>query len=132
MQRYVRLGARLSESNGLPTANWITNGFSQSWIGFRESLGAWTSEENDCDDFARGAAFFAQLLHHNTEGRPKSSALAFGEFWYQQRDNRGGHAINFYVYRVGTNMHVGFFEPQTGQGVTLTKQEIDSCYAWRL
>lgn len=115
----------------VPSQEWIGTGFSQSWTAFREALGPWTAEDNDCDDFARGAAFFAQLLHHNTKGRPPASALAFGEFWYQRRDGVG-HAINFFLYREGSALKVGYFEPQTGQPLILTPKEIESCIAWRL
>jgi hypothetical protein len=116
----------------LPSRSWVESTFAKSWFDFKASLGPWTAEDNDCDDFARGAAFLAELLHHNTKDRPAKTSLAFGEFWYIRHEDNGGHAINFYAYREEGVIKVGFFEPQTCLPVTLTEKEISSCVHFRL
>lgn len=125
----------------LPAENWVRTTFAaahQVWI---KSLGAdgWISETNDCDDHARGAAFFASLLHSKTPKAPEAG-LAFGEFWYVRADGAGAHAINAAVVptprsprAVAGKSPFGllFYEPQTFRLVTLTKQEIASCTGYR-
>lgn len=97
----------------------------------------WRAEEMDCDDFARGAAFLASILHHLSawkHGHIKT-ALAFGEVWY--RDNvQGEHAINLLVTRQHGQLSVLFFEPQNVLSnrdpiVTLTEKEKALCTAVR-
>jgi len=124
----------------LPTEEWVRTSFSSSFKTFKDSIikGPWVSEENDCDDFARAAAFFAQLLHHNTQNKLSNTGLAIGEFWYTMRDRKeglaiGAHAINFILVRdKSENIRVLFFEPQISQVVELTDKEIRSCFYWRL
>jgi hypothetical protein len=114
----------------LPSLNWVETDFTSAWFTFASALGLWTEEENDCDDFARGAAFFAQVLNHNTPRKPHA-ALAFGEFWYQ-RDSGTAHAINFFVYRAAGKLKIGFYEPQGHIRVNLSNAEVHSCRAWKL
>lgn len=127
------MGNVADEAYMLPALDWVTGEFSDAWLAFRASLGTWSEDDNDCDDFARGCAFFAQLLHHNTPQHELKTALAFGEFWYD-RDIGGGHAINVFLYRDATSdvgVQIGFFEPQTGEAITLSQKELESCIAWR-
>lgn len=116
----------------LPTLGWIKGDFSSAFNSFKFQLGnsQWHSESNDCDDFARFAAFFAQYLHHNTTRKLANTGLCFGEFWYVTTAGTG-HAINVFLYRENEKVKLGFFEPQTGAVVNLTKQEIESCSFYR-
>lgn len=117
-----------------PSELWIATDFSSDLKNFQFYLkdSQWVAEENDCDDFARGAAFFAQLLHHNTRNKIQQTALAFGEFWYKQQ-NVGYHAIDFAVVRdQQLKLKVVFYEPQLKQIITLTRAEKLSCLHWRL
>lgn len=132
METFSAIGNTADDSYVLPSHDWINHEFRGAWLEFKTSLGEWQDNENDCDDFARGAAFFAQLLHHNTPLHRARTALAFGEFWYRPRTG-GGHAVNFYLYRdLKGAIQIGFFEPQNGNEVALTATEIGSCTAWRL
>lgn len=108
----------------LPTRQWVAGPFAEALrtLQFEFRVKRWTAEDNDCDDFARLAAAFAQVLHTNTPGHAPATALAFGEFGYMKQDFTGGHAINFVLTGPGPE-DVLFFEPQTGQFVTLTAQE---------
>lgn len=124
-------GSMADDDYMLPAKGWVNGEFANGWFNFKATLGGWSEQDNDCDDFARGAAFFAQLLNHNTPRKPKPSALAFGEFWYRQ-DTGDLHAINFFVYRDGTALKVGYFEPQSCSQIVLSPKEIKSCYSWRL
>ena len=113
----------------VPSKNWVAGAFSDSFFSFKQQLASsnWTAEENDCDDFARFSAFFAQYLHHNTPNKLKNTALSFGEFLYETKELQG-HAINIFLYREQEKVKIGFYEPQTCKIVILTKEEIESCY----
>ena len=78
---------------------------------------------------------YAQILNNETvrsKGLPEAS-MAFGEFWFNS-DSIGSHAINAFLYKDTATgpVLVGFFEPQNGQILTLTKNEIHSCSLLRL
>lgn len=107
----------------MPTRNFILGAFSAALWTFQAffKILNWTEEANDCDDFARISAGFAQILHFLTPGRPPATALALGEFWYLQ-DAGGGHAINIGV--CGTEIVA--YEPQTRQEVQLSETEKSS------
>jgi hypothetical protein len=93
---------------------------------------SWTEEDNDCDNFADVASWFAQYLHHNTPNKLQKTGLAFGSFWYNKDDGSGGHAINFFLYRENGQAKVGFYEPQTQSIVRLSEGEIASCSFWKV
>lgn len=116
----------------LPTEKWIKTTYSSALSDFlfkmRSDIPA--EEDNDCDDFALAATFFAKLLHRRTKGRPEYTGLAFGEFYYIKTDV-GGHAINFFVTN-DNGLKVCFYEPQTKEIIKLTEAEIKSNYYWRL
>lgn len=117
----------------LPAKSWIEVEFSRALERFYDALKVayWLDESNDCDDFARGAAYFAQLLHARTRRYP-GTALAFGEFWYLQKSG-GGHAINFFLYKDPDGaLQVGYYEPQTRQVVELDPDETRYCLGFRI
>lgn len=118
----------------IPLMSWVHQDFTAQWGRFLEALGPWTTEENDCDDFARFCAGFASLIYHNTPNKEKDAGFALGEFWYL-KDNGGAHAICAGLARLDgtTNVVVYFFEPQPGADrrpigvVQLSQKEIESC-----
>ena len=116
----------------LPSRLWIEKEFSQALSQFQRSLktSVWTAEENDCDDFSRFAAFFAEYLHYNTQNKLPKTALCFGEFAYQ-RDIGGAHAINVFLYRENNKVQMAFYEPQTCKVVVLSESEKMSCLFYR-
>jgi hypothetical protein len=120
------------EYYAVPTLSWFSGTFVADFAAFKSALDPYKAESNDCDDFARCGAFFAQFLNSNTPGRPNNAALSVGEFWYQ-RDAGGGHAIVAGVCRVDgtTNLVLSFMEPQLPASTTLTEMESTSCYAGR-
>ena len=126
---------RIADANyALPSKKWFETSFSSSYANFLFQLkeSKYKKEENDCDDYARSCAFFAQLLHHNTIRKLQDTGIAVGEFWYT-RDIGGDHAINFFLSRDDKGaVKVFFYEPQTQQIVTLSKKELESCSFWRL
>lgn len=107
----------------LPTKGFIEGAFSKALWSFQSffAILRWTEEANDCDDFARIAAGFAQILHFLTPGRPPATALAVGELWYV-KDNGENHAINIALCGP-TPADVICYEPQTRQIVTLSETE---------
>lgn len=107
----------------MPTRTFLLGAFSGALLSFQTFFKVlkWTEEANDCDDFARLAAGFAQVLHYLTPGRPTATALAVGELWYVQ-DSGGGHAINIAVCGHGPD-DVVCYEPQTRKEVRLTDNE---------
>ena len=78
----------------------------------------WTEDANDCDDFARLSAAFAQILHFLTPGRPPATALAVAEFWFVQ-DDGSGHAINLAI----CGNEVLAYEPQSRNEIELSADE---------
>ena len=107
-----------------PAKEWVTGPFSSALWRLQTELeiDRWLEEANDCDDFARVAAGFAQILHRRTPDRPPATALAFGEFWYLRTDG-AGHAINLALHTSGA---ITFYEPQTRREVILTEAEKES------
>lgn len=121
------------QTYALPSENWIKTEYSSALYSFLTSFKSsqWTSEENDCDNFASMSYSFSQILHHNTPSKLEKSSLAFGEFWYITK-NGGGHAINVLITWAGENQYkVLFYEPQLQQIIALDKDEIDSCLFYR-
>lgn len=72
----------------------------------------------DCDNYARTAANWADILHLNTPNAPKAG-IAIGEFCYTM-DSGGGHAVNVAICNNG---EVVFFEPQTQKIIILSDDE---------
>lgn len=109
-----------------PTTSWFSV-FYDWWKKTRFDVGLTKWERiNDCDNFARSFAQAAQDCYALTAlppGETRPEALAVGEFMYTQQ-NGGGHAIVIAFTEVG----FVFIEPQTGQFLTLTEQEKDSCF----
>lgn len=108
----------------MPTRNFLTGAFSAALWTLQEFFGVlgWTEEAQDCDDFAGLARCFAQILHFLTPGRPAKTALAVGEFWYQQDNGAGGHAINVACCGLDPS-DVVFYEPQTRKEKFLSDAE---------
>ena len=105
----------------MPTREFLHGAFAAALASFLYffELRTWISEANDCDDFARLAAAFAQILHVRTPGRPPATALAVGEFWYVRDGGQGSHAINLAV--IGDE--VVAYEPQTRREIQLSATE---------
>lgn len=109
------------DTYGAPTHSWLFTSF-YPW--FRETLRregneGWT-RKHDCDNFARRFAVHAQEAHAETGDR--NEGLAVGEFCYISP--RGPHAIVCAI----TDKGLTFIEPQTGGELTLTQQELQSCF----
>jgi hypothetical protein len=119
----------------MPSEAWINGQYSLDLKAFQFELKAshWVAEANDCDDFARGAAYFSQVLHHNTPHKTVTGLL-FGEFWYYKDDGSGGHAINFSIVNDSKTKKpkIIFYEPQLQYQVTLSTNEMWNCIHWRL
>lgn len=117
-----------------PTENWFYGSFASALktLFFQLNLTLWKAEENDCDDFARLAAAFAQSLHARTKSKRPGTALAVGEFWYDRSSPDGpqAHAVNCAIVYDG-DYKLLFLEPQTQKRITLSQQEIASCSAYR-
>lgn len=79
----------------------------------------------DCDDFADGAAFHAQVLAR--AALDSRAGVVFGVLYYT-KDGLGRHAVNF---SVTSDAGVIFFEPQNLQQITLTPAERASVTFWR-
>lgn len=93
----------------------------------RNGLSQYVPRSNDCDDFTRNGASLAQRLNAR---RFSQSALAVGEFWYQQRDGNF-HVILIAAVDRGGKLAPVFMEPQTQRQVFLTEAEILSCQGLR-
>jgi hypothetical protein len=125
----------------LPADDWVFGVFAEAWAETKRVLGiaVYEVDVNDCDDYARMCAGYAQMLNNRTIRVSRTSgpvmpsaALAFGEFWYVSP--QGPHAINAFLYREvqGGPVLLGAIEPQTGARVNLTRREVESCTLFRL
>ena len=122
-----------------PPERWFTGEYSMKLHEFFGRLNvSFRADTFDCDDFARGAAFYAQVLHRGDAGRVKGTALAVGELVYtaEQTPNggpAGRHAINFAVV-LGADgaKRLVFYEPQLRLPLTLSRREVESITYWRL
>lgn len=117
----------------VPSLSWFESSFPGNWFVFAKGMGLYKEEARDCDDYARGAAFYAQMQHAWTSDAPPRTGLAVGEFWYFRTDGLG-HAILAAVCRRDgtTNLVIAFMEPQAPpRVVSLQPIEYTSCYAKR-
>ena len=113
-----------------PTLRWIIGPFAYALSEFQKVLetAKYHPESNDCDNYARLAAAFAQTLHNRTERYGQmDSALAFGEFFYTHRDG-GRHVCNVAI--VDDDKPI-YFEPNGCRVVELTADEKRSCTSVR-
>jgi hypothetical protein len=108
-----------------PTEAWLSGKFWDWFHGMRWNLGLnnWT-RRNDCDNFARAYAQAAADAHALTELGNEVEGLAVGEFYYFRAVDHGAHAIVVAVTENGLR----FIEPQNGQFIKLSEEEINSCF----
>ena len=110
----------------LPARDWFVGTFAHSLRQLMDGLNfRYLEGAQDCDDFARFAAAYAQLLLGNTMDRPAGAGLAVAEFWFQSR--AGGHAIVAALVHDLEGFGLVFMEPQDGSEVTLSAGEVESC-----
>lgn len=116
-------------SYSLCTQDWFCGAFAGALrtLLFQMDSTLWRSESNDCDDFTRIGATFAQMLH-SRGGKHPDKALAVGEFWYESED--GPHAIVAAIVKQGDHK-LFFLDPQNQKPKLLTYDEIASCSAYR-
>ena len=123
----------------LPSKEWLSGRFAEALRTFFNGLelNSWEAEKNDCDDFARGAAWFAAMLHNRSAAKAglKRSGLAIGEIWYRQADGVN-HAINCAIIPEPGKDRVVFFEPQNvlrnaDPIVELSEEERMICLGYR-
>jgi hypothetical protein len=126
--RPLSFGHVRDESYMLPSPDWFTDTFPAELkdFQFRNRQTSAVPETNDCDDYARGAAWWAQRCHTRSEGRRTHTALAVGEFCYDD-STLGRHVIIFAIVRHAAAFRILFMEPQTGRMRDLSKTEIESC-----
>jgi hypothetical protein len=99
------------------TNDWLFNKFAL-WFWKKSSK---YTRKHDCDNFARKFCTEAQDAH--AESTNTAEAAAVGEFLYTSTQ-LGRHAI---VVALTEDPLPVFLEPQTGQRLHLTPQEISSC-----
>lgn len=105
-----------------PTLGWLKNAFYTYFWNDRVGKGLKTwARKNDCDNFARAYAQAASDCHGISAGSDKEG-LAVGEFWYHSP--AGPHAI---VVAIVDDQPV-YIEPQTGNVLQLTAQQISTCF----
>jgi hypothetical protein len=118
----------------LPAIDWIKGEFSNA---LRRAVAAlnleqWRENENDCDNFAGLAKEIASICHARSARKSGygGTGLAFGEFWYLDTQ-QGHHAINVAIVGNLDALRLVFFEPQTGELVTLSEKERSLCDLYR-
>ena len=113
----------------LPTADWFYGPFADEvrrvWRGLKPPFWRrwFIPHKWDCDDFARGAAWIAAVMHRSGNS-PGSGHVA--EFWYYRNaDPSDEHAIVMAMFNPES---IGFIEPQSGEGVRLRPDELCTWY----
>lgn len=90
---------------------------------FKNNVLEWR-EGFDCDKFSSYYASYAQLYSFGQRWT-QNKGLAIGEvFYYKNGDLERGHAINVIV----TDKKVIYIEPQTGEQIKLTQEELNSIF----
>lgn len=117
----------MDRNYALPSEQWLAGDFSNSFMKMLKTMksNSWLEERNDCDNFAEGARWFAQILHNNTMEQP--CALAFGVICYKRDIDGVGHAINL-VLVFDEVYKLVYYEPQNGSRLLLSPKEKAS--AW--
>jgi hypothetical protein len=111
----------------MPTKNWIKLEFSPFFMGILKNLSLPYSFKFDCDDYSSLYRVLAQICHKKSEGNGEGIAVA--EIMYKPNWANGlNHAIN----AAYTDEGWVFIEPQGGQIIKLTEEEINSIYYVRL
>lgn len=102
--------------------------FQRSFAKFRDLwISQYLSGSGDCDDYADLGTFYVKGVHRRLKKVPTNLAVAFGDFYFKRRDGVY-HAINcFFTLTSPESIGLRFFEPQTGDIITLTQEEIQSC-----
>lgn len=115
------------ELYALPDYDWLFADFARALQTLQNAFFVWNwiDQKNDCDDFARGAAWLAQVLNNNTT--TKAEALAIGEFWYVRDVDSQAHAITVAICKIGDERKMVFMEPQNQTHINLSDNEIRSC-----
>lgn len=121
----------------LPGREWLRTELVSAFRSLLKAVEAVTYApgRNDCEDFERGAAWFAQVLHNRTpveDASMQEAALAFGIFDFVREADGQAHAINCAVVFEGGDFKLVFFEPQfAARGldpmITLSEGEMGNC-----
>lgn len=92
----------------IPTTKWITKDYAKWLTEIIKILNfTYTTNTQDCENFAELARVFAQIANTRTEGVTAEAGLAFGVIWIP------GHAINIAICSDKKDEAiVKFFEPQ--------------------
>jgi hypothetical protein len=87
-------------------------------------------EAFDCEDFADLTRALMRISHARTPDAP-AAGLAVGVFSYISDATGGAHAVVFAIVNEGEDLRFVFAEPQTGQPLDLSANEISSSIkAW--
>lgn len=110
-----------------PIKSWIEDEFSAALENNLRALGLlqWVPEAWDCDKYARLAWAFAVVDYARNRTHPEAG-FAFGVFCYELDNDKGGHAINFFI----SNGQIMFYEPQLRKIVQLSETERQSCFCY--
>ncbi len=113
------------ETYSLPDKTWLFGDFAAALKNFQFKFGVmgYRPSNNDCDNFAKIAVCFADILHSYSK---IDTGIAIGEFWYVQ-DSGGAHAILVAIVMEDGKLKLKFMEPQTGEELKLSDKEIESC-----
>lgn len=100
---------------------------------FKVDMADYKSNINDCDDFARAFTVFSKFYFRKSlKDKSNLNPCAVGEFYYNKA-GMGPHAINFVVaLDENKKPKLLFFEPQTREFISLTKEEKKSCFFFGL
>ena len=102
----------------------------KKWL-FRRGILGWR-HTFDCDNYAEAFRVYLQILHSKAMQKEsdlaKKQSVAFGVIWYN-RDKGGGHAINIFITKDEQGLvYIKYVEPQNGQIVHLSQNELNSIF----
>jgi hypothetical protein len=105
-----------------PTKDWCKKFFVALRGQLFGQVGGYQVNSFDCDDYALTAMSMARLVHAQNKKVNASLAVGYFEYFSEDPSVNGHHAINIAFTESG----VVFLEPQTGDILKLTNNEINS------
>jgi hypothetical protein len=124
------------ETYWAPSKEWVEDALLPAWKRFKGAMELEYGDRYDCDDFSKMFSAFANLYYAKMRDN-KAESLAVAQYLYETDDKvltlpnglevtmpGGGHAINVLILPDKTAL---FVEPQSGEVVVLTENEMQHC-----
>jgi len=103
----------------VPTRKWLSEFSTNLAVQIKQNFGSFIPETNDCDDFSLFCMSFARLWHRKSQ---TNGSLPVGVMVYTKRGGERHMSIVAYA-----DFNLVYIEPQNGEFLNLSREEISSC-----